>query len=146
MLQLGYPRYQNNPLCKTIVWCRIQSYFKDLPKENCAKWEKSPSCFILQNKPNWKYLKYLAGKEKEGKKIKKEKKPCNHCSFNATFSVLMFLGSRIYLTQILFQYLQIIRNSKMIAEKNLKKQIFSLIKRHSVHSILSALKKHNHPP
>lgn len=59
VLQLGYPRYQNNPLCKTVVWCRIQSYFKDLPKENCAKWEKSPSCFILQNKPNWKCFKDL---------------------------------------------------------------------------------------
>lgn len=59
ILQLGYPRYQNNLLCKTVVWCRIQSYFKDLPKENCAKWEKSPLCFILQNKPNWKCFKDL---------------------------------------------------------------------------------------
>lgn len=73
VLQLGYPRYQNNPLCKTVVWCRIQSYFKDLPKENCAKWEKSPSCFILQNKPNWKYLKDL---------VRGKKRPCNPCSSN----------------------------------------------------------------
>lgn len=78
VLQLGYPRYQNNPLCKTVVWCRIQSYFKDLPKENCAKWEKSPSCFILQNKPNWKCFKDLVGWGE----------PCNHCSSNTIFSVI----------------------------------------------------------
>lgn len=82
VLQLGYPRYRNNPLCKTVVWCRIQSYFKDLPKENCAKWEKSPSCFTPQNKPNWKYLKGLASKRKTSLFFQ-HYFPCFFCSARA---------------------------------------------------------------
>lgn len=37
-----------------------QSYFKDLPKENGVKLEKSPSCLTLQDKPNYIDLKDLA--------------------------------------------------------------------------------------
>lgn len=39
-----------------------QSYFKDLPKENCVKREKSPSRFALQDKPNYIHSKDLAMK------------------------------------------------------------------------------------
>lgn len=92
VVQLGYPRYQNNPLCKTVVWCRIQSYFKDLPKENWAKWEKSPSCFILQNKPSESVLKTLWGGGGKG--------PVT--TVPPTQSFLLFSCSQIHLTWIRF--------------------------------------------
>lgn len=55
-VELGYPRYRNKPLCKkskTTRWLMwTQSYFKDLPKENRAKWEKRPSRSVLWDDTN----------------------------------------------------------------------------------------------